>query len=70
MGKVFLLILVLVSAACENTSKPDASTGTNAISYRYDQKHNLCFAMMASTVYAGYRVVSLTHVPLNEERCK
>ena len=66
---VFVMTVLLVTS-CESTMRIETTTGTTDIAYRWDAAHQLCFAMLASASADGFRLVSISYVPLSEDRCR
>jgi hypothetical protein len=71
--KIFLTGIVLLWAlgSCTHVSSPTPDNTADAlrhVTYARDPRTGVCFALLRSTTYYSYNVVSLTAVP--SEACR
>lgn len=66
---VFMFSFLVVSLGCEQNA-PSSIQTVSDVSYKWDTKHQLCFAATTSVNGHFGLITSITYVPLNEERCR
>lgn len=69
MRITLMLVVALALCGCTQPQTINPGDGDNAISkitYSKDPKTGICFALLGSTGYSGYVIISLTTIPCDK----